>query len=149
VNDEGAMLSIERPRTRAECRAEARPCPWVGCRHHLLLELAMPMTEQRKDPRAMTLRLNAPAAGRVRYGRRPGLHVGAAANVVRAWIDDAVAALMSMPYTCALDVADDFPDGLSSRDVGLLLGVSEQGALKLFSDARKSAAAVRLEDLEP
>jgi hypothetical protein len=30
---------VERPRTRAECREEARPCPWVGCKHHLYLEV--------------------------------------------------------------------------------------------------------------
>lgn len=27
-----------RPRTRGEC-GSARPCPWVGCRYHLLLEV--------------------------------------------------------------------------------------------------------------
>ena len=26
------------PRTRSECPVE-RPCPWVGCRYHLLLEI--------------------------------------------------------------------------------------------------------------
>lgn len=24
-----------RPRTRGECLAAERPCPWIGCRHHL------------------------------------------------------------------------------------------------------------------
>lgn len=28
-----------RPVTRGECREEARPCPWVGCRHHLYLDI--------------------------------------------------------------------------------------------------------------
>jgi hypothetical protein len=28
-----------RPRTRGECRDGVRPCPWVGCRHHLYLEV--------------------------------------------------------------------------------------------------------------
>lgn len=31
-----------------------------------------------------------------------------------------------MPYTCALDVVEAFPDGLSPRRVGWLLGVTEQ-----------------------
>lgn len=26
----------QRPRTRADCKDGARPCPWIGCRHHLL-----------------------------------------------------------------------------------------------------------------
>lgn len=28
-----------RPRTRAECEKGPRPCPWVGCRHHLYLDV--------------------------------------------------------------------------------------------------------------
>jgi len=32
-----ADVEAERPKTRAEC-PETRPCPWVGCRHHLALE---------------------------------------------------------------------------------------------------------------
>lgn len=31
-------MNDERPRTRAECPATG-PCPWVGCRHHLALEV--------------------------------------------------------------------------------------------------------------
>lgn len=30
---------IERPRTRADCAAAPRPCPWVSCRHHLYLDV--------------------------------------------------------------------------------------------------------------
>jgi hypothetical protein len=29
----------DRPRTRAECVDGARPCPFVGCRHHLFLDV--------------------------------------------------------------------------------------------------------------
>ena len=32
-------VEIERPKTRAECRGEARPCPWVACKHHLYLDI--------------------------------------------------------------------------------------------------------------
>lgn len=32
-------MAIERPRTRGECRDAVRPCPWVGCRHHLYIEV--------------------------------------------------------------------------------------------------------------
>lgn len=28
-----------RPRTRGDCARGPRPCPWVGCRHHLYLEV--------------------------------------------------------------------------------------------------------------
>jgi hypothetical protein len=29
-----------RPRTRGECAGAARPCPWVGCKHHLYLDVS-------------------------------------------------------------------------------------------------------------
>jgi Sigma-70, region 4 len=32
-------VDLERPRTRADCGAEARPCPWVACKHHLYLDI--------------------------------------------------------------------------------------------------------------
>lgn len=30
----------ERPRTRVDCAGGERPCPWVGCRFHLYLEIS-------------------------------------------------------------------------------------------------------------
>jgi hypothetical protein len=37
--DEGPMMALlfpaKRPKTRADCINGARPCPWLGCRHHL------------------------------------------------------------------------------------------------------------------
>lgn len=33
------IASIERPKTRGDCVNGPRPCPWVGCRHHLYLEV--------------------------------------------------------------------------------------------------------------
>jgi hypothetical protein len=33
-------VDIRRPTTRDECRNEARPCPWVACKHHLYLEVS-------------------------------------------------------------------------------------------------------------
>lgn len=39
----GALLNppvdIPRPKTRMECKGEARPCPWVACKHHLYLDV--------------------------------------------------------------------------------------------------------------
>lgn len=119
------MFSIPRPKTRAECLQEARPCPWVGCKHHLLLEVAKTRPTA-KESRATTLRLNRATPGRTLGGRRPGLRSSAAAAIVRNWIDEAVELLSYMPYTCALDVVDAFPDGLSPRRVGWLLAVTEQ-----------------------
>lgn len=42
---------IERPLTRAECRGQERPCPWVSCRHHLYLDV---------NPETGSIKLNYP-----------------------------------------------------------------------------------------
>jgi hypothetical protein len=124
------MLAIPKPTTRAECLQEARPCPWASCRHHLLLEVAA--SKGGDDVRATTLRLNRPrqlhGLPLGRTGRRSGLAATAAHHVVEQWIDDAVELLQGMRYTCALDIADVYPDGITERSVGLVLGVSEKAA---------------------
>jgi hypothetical protein len=128
-----SMLALPRPTTRGDCDQEARPCPWVGCRHHLLLEVAESKGAQRSTPagkprdiRPTSLRLNRANRGRALLGRRPGLAPSAAHSVVQRWIDDAVEQLSSMMYTCGLDVARDYPDGLSESSVAFLLGITEQ-----------------------
>ena len=65
---------------------EARPCPWVGCRHHLLLTVAG----------NGGLRINRPSPG-----RRRTLTPGSADDLVALWIDDAVEALSVMGDTCS------------------------------------------------
>ena len=124
------MLQIPRPTTRAECLQEARPCPWASCRHHLLLEVAA--TKGGDDVRPTTLRLNRPrqllGLPPGRTGRRSGPAASAAHHVVEQWIDDAVELLQSMRSTCALDIVDEHPDGITERGVGLVLGVSERAA---------------------
>ena len=37
--DYAEELAIQRPRTRGECVDSERPCPWVGCRYHLYLDI--------------------------------------------------------------------------------------------------------------
>lgn len=49
--DERAELEARRPRTRGDCAAGVRPCPWVGCKHHLYLDV---------NPRTGSLKLNLP-----------------------------------------------------------------------------------------
>lgn len=41
----------DRPKTRAECAEQARPCPWVACKHHLYLDV---------NPRTGSIKLNFP-----------------------------------------------------------------------------------------
>ena len=51
----GALLNppvnIPRPKNRAECTAEARPCPWVACKHHLYLDV---------NPETGSIKINFP-----------------------------------------------------------------------------------------
>lgn len=37
--EELADLDLERPAFRSDCVASPRPCPFVGCKHHLYLEV--------------------------------------------------------------------------------------------------------------
>ena len=45
------VLDIERPKTRADCKQEARPCPWVACKHHLYLDI---------NPETGSIKINFP-----------------------------------------------------------------------------------------
>lgn len=38
LDDDG--IDRTRPKTRGDCVDAPRPCPWVGCRHHLYLEVS-------------------------------------------------------------------------------------------------------------
>lgn len=44
-------VDIPRPTTRAECRDEMRPCPWVACKHHLYLDI---------NPETGSIKINFP-----------------------------------------------------------------------------------------
>ena len=52
---QGALMyppvDIPRPTSRAECRAEMRPCPWVACKHHLYLDI---------NPETGSIKINFP-----------------------------------------------------------------------------------------
>jgi hypothetical protein len=44
-------VDIPRPTTRAECKEEMRPCPWVACKHHLYLDI---------NPETGSIKINFP-----------------------------------------------------------------------------------------
>ncbi|MDQ3339317.1 MAG: DNA-binding protein [Myxococcota bacterium] len=44
-------VDIPRPTTRAECREDMRPCPWVACKHHLYLDI---------NPETGSIKINFP-----------------------------------------------------------------------------------------
>ena len=52
---QGALMyppvDIPRPTSRAECREDVRPCPWVACKHHLYLDI---------NPETGSIKINFP-----------------------------------------------------------------------------------------
>jgi hypothetical protein len=44
-------VDIARPTSRAECKEEMRPCPWVACKHHLYLDI---------NPETGSIKINFP-----------------------------------------------------------------------------------------
>ncbi len=60
----GALLyppvDIPRPKTRMQCSEEARPCPWVACKHHLYLDV---------NPETGSIKNQLPGPGAVGDGR--------------------------------------------------------------------------------
>jgi len=81
----------ERPRTRGDCVDGPRPCPWVTCRHHLLLDIG-------RDGRLLKAR---------------------AFDEANEY--ELLEAMLDMPETCALDVAER--NGASAAEVANLLGL--------------------------
>ncbi len=121
------VLVMTRPRTRGEC-GDVRPCPWVSCRHHLLLDVAEVDGKRLRPP---SLRLN---------GRDVlGLRTGASADEVRVWTDAAVERLDAMAHTCSLDVADEGRH--LYREVAKVLSVRRQRVVEESRVARASMAA--------
>lgn len=44
-------VDVPRPKTRGECREEARPCPFVACKFHLYLDV---------NPQTRSIKINFP-----------------------------------------------------------------------------------------
>ena len=105
------------PRTRGECVDGARPCPLVSCRYHLYLDVET----------TGNIAINFPETKRL--GRRQTFKLEAESL-------DVAEALISMPATCALDVADRGEHILAS--VAACLGVTRERARQIEAEAEKS-----------
>lgn len=76
-----------RPKTRGECVDAPRPCPWVSCRHHMLIHDIYDNG---------TIRINRATAESKKLDETDPLF----------WSDDDVAsAIESLPHSCSLDAA--------------------------------------------
>lgn len=102
-----------RPRTREDCARSERPCPWVGCRHHLAIDVT--------------------SVGSIVRDGASHLPLNATAFVVEAFAESASDALCDMQDTCSLDIADRGDATL--HDVGELLGVTRERVRQIESMA--------------
>lgn len=89
-------LRDDRPVTRDDCRGGQRPCPWVGCKHHLYLDV---------NPETGSVKLNFPDKE-----------------------------LWELEETCALDVAEEHPEGIPLEAVGDLLNLTRERIRQVEAD---------------
>ena len=100
---------MNRPKTRGECRDGPRPCPWVGCRHHLYLEVS------------------AVGGIRVNYYKGGEVH-GRPVKVAREpW---------ELPVSCSLDVAER-ANGRTLEEVGQILEITRERVRQIEKQALK------------
>lgn len=121
----------DRPRTWGDCLRDGwgvdEPCPWVGCRYHLLLEV-------RRSGQGQGLRLHG---GRAVY--RPRTE-----DQVDELVERAVDRLSAMPATCALRVAAAGAT-TSFRRLGEVLGVEASNACRAAQAATAQLAAAGID----
>lgn len=91
------------PETRAEC-PETRPCPYVSCRHHMLIE-------------------SVRRPGRVEIIELSRIAVAIAGKIPERWSDEQIAEILeALPYSCVLDAAAK--EGLSQYEIAEALRVN-------------------------
>lgn len=162
LDDTSDVEHHERPRTRADCENGERPCPWVSCKMHLLLDV-MPSgslrlhnpTRRRGGEKVLRLYRDKLAKWG-EYDNRAAVFDDDG-NVVKPWgaktpradgeryqgevADDfdeqALERLESMPHTCALDVAEDMR---RLQEIADDLGVSRERVRQIESDALRKLA---------
>jgi hypothetical protein len=91
-----------RPTRRSEC-PPTRPCPFVGCRYHMFLDIT--------------------PKGSIKFNF----------HEIEPW---------EMHNSCALDVVDKFPEGLSLKEIGGLLNVTRERVRQI-----ETTAVARLSEL--
>lgn len=112
---------IIRPVTRGDCRGGIRPCPFVGCRFNLLLDV---------NPTTGSIAFNhAAAVTLVTNDDTDDRFDQAAETATDAWAEADVP-------SCALDVVDaELADETPIADVARILGVSRQRVDQIVSKA--------------
>jgi len=77
-------IDVERPRVRGDCVGDPRPCPFVGCRHHLYLDVTQTGGIRLNFPDLEPWELESSCSLDVAAERaRSGEKVGALLNITR------------------------------------------------------------------
>lgn len=115
------------PKTRADCINRPRPCPWVRCKHHVLLDV---------NPKTGTIKVNAQKAEqgpRRKFSLRKDFE-GWRQREPRAddeeRSDEISDALVTMEHSCVLDLTDE-KDYLTLDDVGEVMCLTRERARQI------------------
>lgn len=114
IADAGAPSAPARPRTRGDCANGPRPCPWVGCRHHVI-------SLRRRTGGVITV-----------DGSQLQLAPHATEDELDAFADSIVQRLGDLPMTCSLDSAHH---ELTYQQLGKVFGVTPQRVRQLLARA--------------
>lgn len=93
-----------RPATRGDCVDGQRPCPWVGCRYHLAVDVGQ--------------------RGTLFAIGRSSLSLRASRSDAEWWTDGVADTVAALADTCCLDVADR--GGITLQAVADTLGVTRE-----------------------
>lgn len=131
----------ERPRTRGDCEGRPRPCPWVGCRHNLLIDVTPAGSIVLNAGRRTRLSLTPRNDGKVRrrtlnVTRRTGVLRPKAGPMRVQEFADLVVAELEAPgrASCVLDVAEENCIGMTLEATGDVLAITRERARQLEED---------------
>lgn len=109
------MLAALRPRTWGDCLRDGwgvdEPCPWVGCTHHLLLDV------RESDKQGQGLRINGV---RSRGAGGPKVHRPTTEDAATLMVDEAIAALWALGASCSLRFKGE------TAEIAKVMGVSDR-----------------------
>lgn len=117
-----------RPQTRADCIDGPRPCPYVGCRHHIYADVSEVGSIHAPGHRVL-------AEPQYKHG----------ADEVEAWLESVSDAVAAAAETCVLDVADR--GSVTLEVTGHLLGYTRERARQVEQTALRKARRAAPEEL--